>query len=67
MFMPLPFENVVGGGAGHTVSPLSVHPVCSLSFEKVSILDSYFIHRYIIKIYRLSSMWGKIHQLLWEL
>ena len=38
-----------------------------MSFEKISILDSYLIHRYIIIKYRTSSIKGKIHQLLWEL
>ena len=60
----------------HIVSPLSVHTYVpynpnigfrSLSFEKISLLDSYFIHRYIIIICRSSSNLGKIHLLLWEL
>ena len=37
----------------------------SIFFEKVSVLDSYFRHRY-IKC-RSSSIKGKIHQFLWEL
>ena len=41
--------------------------LCLISFEKISILDSYFIHRYIIIKYRSSSIKAKIHQLLWEL
>ena len=28
--------------------------VCSISFEKISVLNSYFIHRYIIMKYRSS-------------
>ena len=39
----------------------------SLSFEKINLLNSYFIHRYIIIKYRSSSNLGKIHPLLWEL
>ena len=39
----------------------------SVSLEKISILDSYVIHRYIIIKYRSSSIWAKVHQLLWEL
>ena len=39
----------------------------SISFEKISILDSYFIHRYIIIKYRSSSIVGKFCQLLWKL
>ena len=59
--MPQPFSMVGGGGLGwgvHIVSPLSVctsfpslhnkNGFRSISFEKISILDSYFIHRYII-------------------
>ena len=38
-----------------------------ISFEKISVLVSYFIHMYIIIKYMLSSIKGKIHQLLWEL
>ena len=40
---------------------------CSLSFVKVSILNSYFIHRYIIIKYRSSSNLGIIQLILWEL
>ena len=36
-------------------------------FEKISVLNSYFIHRYIIINYRSSSILDKIRQLLWEL
>ena len=39
----------------------------SLSFEKISILDSYFIHRYVIIKYRSDSNFGIIYLLLWEL
>ena len=65
---------------GHLVSPLSVRtsirpvrPVRntngfrSIYFEKISVLDSNFIHGYIIIKCRPSSIEGKIHQLLWEL
>ena len=53
----------IGGGwvAGHIVSPLSIctsvpsvlyvcnkDGFCSISLEKISVLDSNFIHRYII-------------------
>ena len=59
------------------MSPLSVrtsvHPIHNkngfhlISFEKVSVLDSNFIHRYIIIKCRSSLIYGKIHQLLLEL
>ena len=39
----------------------------AISFEYSHVLDSYFIHRYIIIKYRSSSITGKIHQLLSEL
>ena len=35
----------------------------AVSFEHSYVLDSYFIHRYIIIKYRSSSIAGKIHQL----
>ena len=38
-----------------------------VSFEYVGVLDSYFIHRYVIIKYRSSSITDKIHQLLLEL
>ena len=38
-----------------------------ISFEYSDVLDSYFIHRYIIIKYRSSTITGKIHQLLSEL
>ena len=39
----------------------------AISFENIGVLDSYFIHRYIIIKYRSSSIMDKIHQLLSEL
>ena len=39
----------------------------AISFENIGVLDSYFIHRYIIIKYRSSSIIDKIHQLLSEL
>ena len=39
----------------------------AISFECVGVLDSYFIHRYVIIKYRSSSIRDKIHQLLLEL
>ena len=50
----------------------SVHPVCTkngfrtISFENIGVLDSYFIHRYIIIKYRLSLITDKIKRLLSE-
>ena len=38
----------------------------AISFENIGVLDSYFIHRYIIIKYRSSSIMDKIHQLLSE-
>ena len=38
-----------------------------ISFEYIGILDSYFIHRFIIIKYRSSSIMDKIHRLLSEL
>ena len=35
-------------------------------FEYIGVLDSYFIHRYIIIKYRSSSITDKIHRLLLE-
>ena len=71
--MPPPF--IMGGG--HIASPLSVHTYVRtgrtkngfrvISFENNGVLDSYFIHRYIIIKYRSSSIMDKIHQLLSEL
>ena len=72
--MPRPF---IMGGGGHIASLLSVHPyvrpVCTkngfraISFENIGVLDSYFIHRYIILKYRSSLITGKAHQLSSEL
>ena len=39
----------------------------AISFEYIGVLDLYFIHRYIIIKYRLSSITEKIHRLLSEL
>ena len=39
----------------------------ALSFENNGVLNSYFIHRYIIIKYRSSSMFGIIRLLWWEL
>ena len=79
--MPPPF--IMGGGhivSPLSVRPYvrtSVHtyvrPVRTkngfrmISFENIGVLDSYFIHRYIIIKYRSSSIMDKIHQLLSEL
>ena len=66
--MPSPFA--VGRGHGVRVIEsllsvrvcMSVHPYVPsirrnlISFENISVLDSYFIHRYIIIKYRSSSM-----------
>ena len=35
-----------------------------ISFEKIGVLDSYFIHRYIIIKYRSGWIKGKLHQIL---
>ena len=39
----------------------------AISFEYVGVLDSYFIHRYVIIKYRSSSIMDIIHLLLLEL
>ena len=39
----------------------------AISLEYVGVLDSYFIHRYVIIKYRSSSIMDKIHLLLLEL
>ena len=39
----------------------------AISFEYIGVLDSYFIHRYLIIKYRSSSIIDKIHLLLLEL
>ena len=72
--MPPPF---IMGGGGHIASPLSVRPYVrpvrtkngfrAISFENIGVLDSYFIHRYIIIKYRSSLIMDKIHRLLSEL
>ena len=80
-FMPPPFSMGVWGLGVGAYSITGVHmyvrPILSIpyvtngfhsiSFEKISILDSNFIHRYIVMKCRSSSNEGKIHQLLWEL
>ena len=66
---------IYNGGGGHIASPLSLRPYIHtyvrtsrvISFEYISVLDSYFIHRYIIIKYRLSSITDKIYRLLSEL
>ena len=63
--MPPPF--IMGG---HIASPLSVRTkngFWEISFEYIGVLDSYFIHRYIIIKYRSSLITDKIHLLLSEL
>ena len=77
MFLcPPPRHLKWGGGGGHIVSPLSVRTYVpyvhnigfrSLCFERINLLDSYVIHKYIIIKYRSSSNLCKIHPLLWEL
>ena len=73
-FMPLPF--IMGRGAySITLVRTSVRTSRTyekwfpggISFENIGVLDSYFIHRYIIIKYRSSSIMDKIHQLLSEL
>ena len=39
----------------------------TISFEYIGVLDSYFIHMYIIIKYKSSSITDKIHQSLLEL
>ena len=39
----------------------------AISFEYVGVMDSYFIHKYVIIKYRSSSITDKIHRLLLEL
>ena len=82
-FMPLPFSmggHIVcrchfQWGIYSIIRP-SIPPVLyvcntdgfhAISFEKIGILDSNFIHRYIIIKCRSSSIYGKFHQLFWEL
>ena len=65
--MPPPY--IMGGG--DIASPLSVRTYKkgfrAISFENIGVLDSYFIHRYIVIKYRSSLIMDKIHQLLSEL
>ena len=73
-FMPPPF--VMVGAYSITLVRTSVRtyvrPVRTkngfraISFEYSNVLDSYFIHRYIIIKYRSSLITDKIHQLLSE-
>ena len=81
VFMPPPF--IMGGAYSITLVRTSVRtyirtsrtscPVRTkngfraISFENIGVLDSYFIHRYIIIKYRSSLIMDKIHQLLSEL
>ena len=61
---------IYNGGGGHIASALSVRTkngFRAISFEYIGVLDSYFIHGYIIIKYRSSSITGKIHLLLSEL
>ena len=39
---------------------------CSITFEKISELDSYFIREHIIIKYRSSSIEGKINNYFWS-
>ena len=78
-FMPPPF--IMGGAYSITLVRTSVHtyvrtyvrPVRTkngfraISYEYIGVLDSYFIHRYIIIKYRSSSITDKIHRLFSEL
>ena len=68
----MPPQFIMGGG--DKASPLSLRPYVrtkngfrAISFENIGVLDSYFIHRYIIIKYRSSLIMDKIHQLLSEL
>ena len=81
-FFALPPPFIMGGGHIVSpwsvplyvcTSRMYVHPVHTkngfrtISFENIDVLDSYFIHWYIIIKYRSSSIMDKIHQLLSEL
>ena len=57
-FMPPPFQ----GGPSRPVP--TKNGFQAISFEYISVLDSYFIHIYIIIKYRSSLITDKIHQLL---
>ena len=79
--MSLPFS--VGGGWAYSItivclllSGQSSHPCIpsvrsvrtkKISVQKICVLDSYFIHEYIIIKDMSSLIQGKIHSLLWEL
>ena len=75
--LPPFYAPAIYNGEGHIASPLSVLPFVRpvrtkngfqvISFENIGVLDSYFIHRYIIIKYRSSSIMDKIHRLLSEL
>ena len=77
LFLTFYAPAIYNGGGGHIASPLSVRPYVlsrtyengfrAISFENIGVLDSYFIHRYIIIKYRSSSIMDEIHQLLSEL
>ena len=56
----------VGLGAAYGITSVR-NKISSTSLEKISVLDSYFLRRYIIIKCRSSSIEGKIHQLLQEL
>ena len=76
-FMPPLF--IMGGGAAYSITLVRtsvrpyVHPVRTkngfraISFENIGVLDSNFLHRYIIIKYRLSSIMDEIHRLISEL
>ena len=75
--MPPPFVMGEGGGGAYSITLVrtsvllyvrtSFRPVRTkngfqaISFEYIGVLDSYFIHRYIIIKYRSSSITDKIH------
>ena len=77
------YAPAIYNGGGHIASLLSVRPYIrtsrtscpirtrngfrAISFEYMGVLDSYFIHRFIIIKYRSSTITDKIHRLLSEL
>ena len=73
--MPPPFVMGGGGGGAYSITLVrtSVRPVRTkngfraISFEYIGVLDSYFIHRYIIIKYRSSLIRDKIHRFFSEL
>ena len=81
LIMPPPFIMGGGGGGGGAYSITLVRPYVrtyvrpvrtkngfrAISFENLGVLDSYFIHRYIVIKYRSRSIMDKIHLLLSEL